>query len=235
GETLYSSRLSFFSLHRLSGIHIKWVDTLSSHLDFDPNTKELAMFRFPSICLLYSRYEPGKSAFHCILKGFDSSPPNGTESSHDWPPPKPSTQALLEETLLSYRLIFGQDRRSRALFRSQEQRAAFRGLDFEDPLLIELSAQKRPRFGPKGQNGSFKMNSRSFYSAGNDFPLLGCRLSHLQRYNMQQDSSTLSEFWADRRNPFNFYTFWAVLIVGAASILLSVLQCGIGTAQLYVA
>jgi uncharacterized membrane protein len=52
---------------------------------------------------------------------------------------------------------------------------------------------------------------------------------------MQQDSSTLGDFWVDRRNPFNFYTFWAVIIVGAVSVLLSVLQCAIGIAQLAVA
>ncbi|KAK0739061.1 hypothetical protein B0T21DRAFT_409446 [Apiosordaria backusii] len=46
GETLYSSRLNFFSLHRLSGARIKWVETLGAHLDFDPTTKELMLFRF---------------------------------------------------------------------------------------------------------------------------------------------------------------------------------------------
>jgi hypothetical protein len=64
GGTLYTSRLSFFSLHRLSGCRIKWVDTLGSHLDFDPITKELVLFRFPSVCLLYSRHDPGQSIFH---------------------------------------------------------------------------------------------------------------------------------------------------------------------------
>ena len=64
GSTLYSSRLNYFSLHRLSNVQVKWVDVLSAHLEFDSTTKQLALFRFPSFCLLNSRRTRQPSAFH---------------------------------------------------------------------------------------------------------------------------------------------------------------------------
>jgi hypothetical protein len=41
--------------------------------------------------------------------------------------------------------------------------------------------------------------------------------------------------WRDRRNPLQWYTFWAVLVVGGVSILLSFLQLVVSVAQLVVA
>ena len=64
GETLYTSRLSFFSLDRLSGVRVKWVDVLSVHLEFNVATKELMVFRFPPFCIFYSRRVRQESVLH---------------------------------------------------------------------------------------------------------------------------------------------------------------------------
>jgi len=79
------------------------------------------------------------------------------------------------------------------------------------------------------------LNSRSVYTTIDDFPILGERLLKLQSFNMRQDPSTLRGFAVDRRNPFNFYTFWAVIIVGVISIMLSAVQCFIAASQLALA
>jgi hypothetical protein len=105
-----------------------------------------------------------------ILDGFNSSP-----SGHDRErcPSKPLTQALLDEVLLSYRLIFGQDRRSRKLFRNQEQRRASKDSGIEDPLLAELCTRKDIDLNLKGSDIPYGLVTRTFYSASKDFPLLG--------------------------------------------------------------
>ncbi|KAH6714499.1 hypothetical protein BKA61DRAFT_481392 [Leptodontidium sp. MPI-SDFR-AT-0119] len=222
--TLYSSRLNVFSLSRQSNVQIKWVDVLSAHLEFDSATKTLLLFRLPSFCLFHSRRVDQVSAFHYILKAFNSStiPGNPTTSI---------TQAYLNEVILSYRLLFGQDRRSRHSFMSNEAaRTGKHGI--HDPLLRLLCGKKK--VDSSSMNADFTLTTRGFYGVKEDFPLLGQRLVRLQEFNMVQDSNTLREFWADRRNPFNFYTFWAVIVVGGVSILLSFTQCGLSIAQLVV-
>lgn len=71
------------------------------------------------------------------------------------------------------------------------------------------------------------------YSARDDFPIFGPRLLILQRYNMRQQPSRVRDLWRDRRNPLQWYTFWAVLWVGGVSIVLAVLQVLVGVAQIY--
>lgn len=51
------SLVCFHSLHRIASIKIEWVDSLSAHLEFDPHTKVLKIFRFPSLCLIMARNE----------------------------------------------------------------------------------------------------------------------------------------------------------------------------------
>jgi hypothetical protein len=47
--------ICFHTLHRVAGIKIEWVDSLSLHLEFDSYTKVLKIFRFPSFCLIMAR------------------------------------------------------------------------------------------------------------------------------------------------------------------------------------
>jgi len=70
------------------------------------------------------------------------------------------------------------------------------------------------------------------YSAELDFPILGSRLLRIQAFNLRQQPRRIRDLWRDRRNPLQWYTFWAVLIIGGATILLGVLQLLVSTAQL---
>jgi hypothetical protein len=73
------------------------------------------------------------------------------------------------------------------------------------------------------------------YSSQDDLPFFGQRLANLQQFTRRQQPSKLADLWRDRRNPLQWYTFWAVLIVGGISITLSILQLLVGIAQLAIA
>lgn len=51
-KLLYLSTLNYTSLKTIGKIRIKWVEDLSSHLEFDPKNRSLSLFRFPSFCAL---------------------------------------------------------------------------------------------------------------------------------------------------------------------------------------
>jgi hypothetical protein len=78
------------------------------------------------------------------------------------------------------------------------------------------------------------LQEESSYSAQDDFPLLGQRLTKLQDFTLRQQPSELWDLWRDRRNPLQWYTFWAVLVVGGISILLGVLQFAVTLGQLII-
>ncbi|CAK7234328.1 hypothetical protein SCUCBS95973_008898 [Sporothrix curviconia] len=65
-----------------------------------------------------------------------------------------------------------------------------------------------------------------------DFPLLGERLLKLQQYNRDQQPTSTRGMLRDHRNPAQWYTLWAVLIMGFISLVLSAAQLGVGIAQL---
>lgn len=70
------------------------------------------------------------------------------------------------------------------------------------------------------------------YSASDDFPTFGARLLALQHYNMRRQPSKMTDLWRDRRNPLQWYTFWAVIWVGMAGITLGLLQLLTGVVQM---
>ena len=73
------------------------------------------------------------------------------------------------------------------------------------------------------------------YSAHYNFPIFGSRLLALQEYNLQQQPRRVGDLWHDRRNPLQWYTFWAVIWVGGITIILGFLQVGVAAGQLYFA
>lgn len=72
------------------------------------------------------------------------------------------------------------------------------------------------------------------YSACDDFPVFGHRLLKLQRYSMRQQPSRVRDLWRDRRNPLQWYTFWAVLWIGGLTSALAMLQLVVGVVQIAV-
>lgn len=70
------------------------------------------------------------------------------------------------------------------------------------------------------------------YSTAIDFPMLAPRLLKLQQFDVRQQPSRMRDLWRDRRNPMQWYAFWAVLIIGGLTILISLLQLIVACLQL---
>lgn len=51
-DNISGSNVCFYTLTRLAGIEILWVDNICSHLEFDWNRQLLKLYRFPSFCAL---------------------------------------------------------------------------------------------------------------------------------------------------------------------------------------
>ena len=120
--------------HILSSIlrvRVHWVDILSLHLDYDQATRTLSLFRFSSFCVATLRSRGA-------LYSFASSERHSLDPRASYA----EITDILHETLLSYRLLFGQSKASRDIFRRLHRKnlELSRGGDM---LLYELCAQSR--------------------------------------------------------------------------------------------
>lgn len=161
---------------------------------------------------------------------------------------------FVQEILLSYRLLFGQDSRSRKLARGEISRLKTTLVkQHVDSMLSDLCERKYehgslwwkrydkvlqsypPEIWPitcRTMEG--KLQESDAYNARDDFPRLGARLTKLQQFSLRQNPSKLTDLWRDRRNPLQWYTLWAVLIFGGVANLLAALQLAAGIAQVKV-
>jgi len=48
---LTTANINFYSLHKLGGISVQWVDEIAQHCSFNKRNKTINIFRFPSRCL----------------------------------------------------------------------------------------------------------------------------------------------------------------------------------------
>lgn len=143
----------------------------------------------------------------------------------------------MREVLCTYRLIFGQHNDARKLikrycdrgrmfglkspFRSPHPSALVRGAK-ADPLLKELC------FKDSRNVATFAdldiLDLKQVYVLDNDFPYFAERLAALQSFSEHQLPQDWRVLWRDRRDVAKFWTFWAVLLFGVPSIVLSVIQ-----------
>ena len=150
---------------------------------------------------------------------------------------------ISQEVLMSYRLLFGQKQISRKAGRAELERLKCRDPHY-DPLLDVLCTHNYGAIITKLPASLWPVSCRDIdgtlqevdsYSAQDDFPIFGPRLLKLQGYNLRRQPSKFRDLWRDRRNPLQWYTFWAVLIIGGLGIILSAVQVGVATAQLILA
>lgn len=125
---------------------------------------------------------------------------------------------LLHEILLSYRLLFGQDKESRKIFKEMVN-------DADDMILQELCSTKENHFPEL-----FK--ERDFYRLKRDFPILRSRLATLSHQMSNMKPRGWKELWKDKRDSAHWLTFWAVIVIGGAGILLAVIQVLLQAVQL---
>ena len=128
---------------------------------------------------------------------------------------------LLHEILLSYRLLFGQDRKSRKLFQSME---VFKG-EPHDYLLAELCDSETLALPTL-------CKQREFYRLSRDFPILRSRIAVLQQQMTNLRPRGWREIWNDKRDAAQWYTFWAVIVFGGSGIVLSFIQAVLQALQL---
>ncbi len=210
-KTTEAASINAFLLTSIGGITIKWIDCLAHHLELDPTTQTLYLFRYPSFCLAnipQSTWEEHrKSVIHaCAAPDIDSK---------QWATPDEVTQ-MLRETLLSYRLLFGQAKEARQLFRKLNP---FTRIPEEgrDRLLGELCGRKRCQVIDS-------CSDRETYDLERDFPMFRSRLATLQLYLSLRKPRTWKELWQDKRDSAQWFTFWAVLILGGLGLLLALFQ-----------
>ncbi|KAK8130628.1 hypothetical protein PG999_003008 [Apiospora kogelbergensis] len=128
-DMLYEPGLTYHSLLMAGHVQIRWVDTLTAHLYFNRSTRELSVFRYPSICAarIYS-VQNIKVLERCVIQlnmhlACDESPylpehvdvPSITEKllPHQLTDSPDEPASIYKEVLLTYRLLFGQSQRSR--------------------------------------------------------------------------------------------------------------------------
>lgn len=140
-----------------------------------------------------------------------------------------NSRDYLQEVLYTYTIIFGQDRYS-TFIKDQKRRRVKLPQESPDPLLQQLcAANSSKEFLQDLHCGDLKLS----YSPEVDFPFFAKRLSVLQEYTLSQAPNDWKTLWRDRRNPREFYTFWAALIFGLSALLLALIQVIGLTVQIY--
>lgn len=121
---------------------------------------------------------------------------------------------LLTEISQSYLLLFGTSDRSRKLFHHVNPEGRSPGY-FDIFSLHGRLASVKPKF---------------VYNSNEDFPVFGDRLIELKSLLKPKG---LRGLWRDTRDSLQWYTFWAVAVIGGLSLLLGVIQMALGAVQAY--
>ncbi|KAK7416204.1 hypothetical protein QQX98_005402 [Neonectria punicea] len=254
-DMLYEPSLNYGSLSVIGHVKIKWVDTLTAHLAFEHATQELPIYRYPSFCATKIMSLHRVKFFESITETLLPS----HHFVHDKDPASIYRETILSYCLLfgqSHKsrqilsqLPDGSPRNSRADPPQLVRVANTNGFDPFLKVLCTLALHPRrsllglllkkkssPRIRgdlvPKSAlNLSDELIESDTNSAREDFPTFGPRFLALQRYNMRRQPSGMTDLWRDRRKPLQWYTFWAVLCISRAGILLALLQLVVSVIQ----
>jgi hypothetical protein len=220
-EQITATYVYFHNL-KLLNVRVEWVDVLNQHLEFDRRNRILRIFRFPSLARLMYRDQKGT-----ILDGLC----HEIEDEHNERSRSPYSQVaeiedFLCEVILSYRLIFGCQRRSRALARRilERHKDDWQGEGRYD-LYLEILCTEAPDSDAVRELYS-DLDAKEFedYIPVDEFPFLAPRLFDLQRFSLAQNPHSLKRLWNDQRNITAWFTTWAVIIIGGGTLLFQVLQ-----------
>ncbi|KAK2821084.1 hypothetical protein FQN49_007730 [Arthroderma sp. PD_2] len=243
-DSLHEASVNIYSLCYFGHVTVQWVDTISEHLRFNPANRRLSLFRFPTFCALLAIHEDNVcSAIRSIVEQLDPLSPESREQC---------CASLEQEIILSYRLLFGQDKKSRKIARRElcKLKDACPNQNV-DTMLFDLCERKYEygRLWWKTYDKVLQsypseiwpitcrtmegyLQQSGVYSARDDFPRLGKRLMKLQQFSLRQKPSKLTDLWRDRRNPLQWYTFWAVILVGGLANVLAALQLLVAVIEL---
>lgn len=134
---LFFSTLNYSTLKSIGKIRLDWVNSLSSHLDFDPGTRTLYVFRFPTLCVLSilktknSVILEGKPlSINCLYSFSNKLARALYKTDNDAREEFEMGMRVNQEVLMSYRLLFAQTISSRSLAKSILETLR----DREDPI-----------------------------------------------------------------------------------------------------
>jgi hypothetical protein len=220
-QVVGSNTLNASLLATLGRLSVRWTDCLACHLELDTNTDVVYMFRYPSFCVANCLPGDKDKGAHGTLHA--CARPAFVYAK--WATPGEVSQ-LLEETLMSYRLLFGQSKASRRLFRALTPFELI-PKEGEDGLLNELCGRKRCKDWAKRPD-------REIYDLQHDFPILRSRIATLNYHLSSRKPRTWKDLWRDKRDSAQWFTFWAVLIIGGFGLLFSFIQVVLQMVQLAV-
>lgn len=212
---LYPTETNAYLLHVLLRIHIKWVDALALHLDYDKSSRTLSIFSYPSFCLK-TLLSGG------VIYSFASIESYGVDPRAN----KDDISQLLREVLLSYRLLFGQSARSRRLFRQIFKPPEKPGYQIDLLLLLLCTRKQLPCLS------AHIPIDRPVYFSARDFSVLSERIDLIAKELKDARPNSIGDLIRDRRDTLQFWTFWLVSIIGGTSILLSLIQVILQAVQL---
>ncbi|KAI1205234.1 uncharacterized protein F4807DRAFT_291243 [Annulohypoxylon truncatum] len=223
--SIYVEDVNAHTLMILGFVRIKWTVTLSSHLCFEPQPPTLYLFRFPFIIdrqlrALHSNTAPDHWCLIDIL--------NQTRDVSDDFVSNTELRDYYTEFLLTYRILFGQKASSRRQF--------LRSFNHVDEHLQFLSRPKvLASLCLEKLYDLTWTKERQVYSANEDLPFFGDKLLRVQIYMSQMRPTGIRDLWMDRRSKHTWWTFWAVIVIGIPSLLVSILQCILAGVQISVA
>ncbi|KFY72697.1 hypothetical protein V499_07195 [Pseudogymnoascus sp. VKM F-103] len=178
-------------------------------MEFDPYLNKLFLFRYPSFCLAnIPSDDPGQSENSTIYACATSRDITGGQ----WAT-KADVAHMLQEIILSYRLLFGQSKASRQLFQTL---TPFENIpeNGKDTFLEQLCCRKQYQSNPNGPK-----QERETYDLSHDFPILRSRLLPLLRHLASKKPRTWKQLWEDKRDSASWLTFWAVIIIGYSALM----------------
>ncbi|KAL9607580.1 MAG: hypothetical protein Q9167_007519, partial [Letrouitia subvulpina] len=200
-------------------ISILWVDIMALHLDFDENRRRLRIFRFPSFCATQYVAPDCSALFDSILDNYEVN--EQTSRDHN--------RQFLREILLSYRILFGQNKAARRRFNRVERQHGAIAANFgsrlggdlkDDPFLLQLCGTRSAieEIIPDGT-----LHDRAVYTR-DQFPLLFDRLAKVQNFVTSHLKATTRDLWRDTSNRAEWIAFWMLLLIGILSVLASIVQ-----------
>lgn len=205
-------------LTSLGGLSIKWIDSIACHLDLDRDSNTVFLFRYPSFCAANNFIEKATALHKSVLYACAAPYSSGQWATED------DVKQMLTETLLTFRLLFGQSKPGRRLFRKLRP---FEGVPEvgTDKFLMTLCGHKKYESIPT-------LRERDIYDLPRDFPVYRSRLAVLICHLNARKPRSWKELWQDKRDSASWLTFWVVLIFGGLGILLALLQVMLQIVQL---
>ena len=209
-HTISSASFNAKFLSTIGEITIKWTDMLACHLDLDTSSNTLYVFQYPSFCMASlhdDQSEKTKSTLYAC---------GSTNMAIPYWAKKEDITEILRETLLSYRLLFGQNKDSRQCFHFLKPHYDAIG-EGADKILIALCSKKKFTLPPG-------IRQSEIYDLRKDFPILRYKIALLSQRLSRNRPRTWKQMWNDRRDSPNWYTFWALLVFGGTGIMLAFFQ-----------